>query len=80
MTVSISLWGTELCYPNQLKKSTNSIVAIPKSLSNSIDLSKQHNPDIKIAKLELEQSEKDLEIVKSDLKPTASLSLERSYT
>ena len=39
--------------PNQLKKSTNSIVAIPKSLSNSINLSKQHNPDIKIAKLEL---------------------------
>jgi len=66
--------------PNQLKKSTNSIVAIPKSLSNSIDLSKQHNPDIKIAKLELEQSEKDLEIAESDLKPTASLSLERSYT
>ena len=66
--------------PNQLKKSTNSIVAIPKSLSNSIDLSKQHNPDIKIAKLELEQSEKDLEIAESNLKPTASLSLERSYT
>ena len=66
--------------PNQLKKPTNSIVAIPKSLSNSIDLSKQHNPDIKIAKLELDQSEKDLEIAESDLKPTASLSLERSYT
>ena len=66
--------------PNQLKKSTNSIVTIPKSLSNSIGLSKQHNPDIKIAKLELDQSEKDLEIAESDLKPTASLSLERSYT
>ena len=66
--------------PNQLKKSTNSIVTIPKSLSNSIGLSKQHNPDIKIAKLELDQSEKDLEIAESNLKPTASLSLERSYT
>ena len=32
-----------------------------------------------IAKLDYEQSEKDLAIAESDLKPTASLSLERSY-
>ena len=38
-----------------------------------------NNPDIRIAKFDLEQSKKDLEISKSDLKPTASLSLERSY-
>ena len=42
-------------------------------------LSKQNNPDIKIAKFDLAQSEKDLAISESDLKPTASLSLERSY-
>ena len=35
--------------------------------------------DIKIAKLDLIQSEKDLAISESDLKPTASLSLERSF-
>jgi outer membrane protein len=34
---------------------------------------------IKIAKFDLEQSKKDVEISKSDLKPTASLSLEKSY-
>ena len=65
--------------PNQLKKNSNSIVNIPNSLSDAINLSKQNNPDIKIAKFDLEQSEKDLAISESDLKPTASLSFERSY-
>jgi len=65
--------------PNDLQKSSNSIVNIPTSLKEAIDLSKQNNPDIKIAKFDLAQSEKDLAIAKSDLAPTASLSLERSY-
>jgi len=65
--------------PNQLKKNSKSIVSIPNSLNKAINLSKQNNPDIKIAKFDLAQSEKDLAISKSDLKPTASLSLERSY-
>ena len=63
-----------------LKKTSKSIVSIPQSLNSAIDLSKQNNPDITIAKLELEQSEKDIEIAESDLKPTATLSLERSYS
>ncbi len=66
--------------PNILKKNSNAIVSIPKSLIDAINLSKKNNPDIKIAKLNLIQSEKDLAISESDLKPTASLSLERSYT
>ena len=66
--------------PNQLKKNSNAIVSIPKTLNEAIILSKQNNPDIKIAKFDLEKSEKDLAIAESDLKPTASLSLERSYT
>jgi outer membrane protein len=66
--------------PNQLKKNSNAIVSIPKTLNEAINLSKQNNPDIKIAKFDLAQSEKDLAISESDLKPTASLSLERSYT
>ena len=65
--------------PNQLQKKTNSIVKLPNSLNDAINLSKQNNPDIKIAKFDLEQSKKDVEISKSDLKPTASLSLEKSY-
>ena len=65
--------------PIQLQKKTKSIVKIPNSLNDAINLSKQNNPDIKIAKFDLEQSKKDVEISKSDLKPTASLSLEKSY-
>ena len=65
--------------PNKLKKNSKAIVNIPISLNNAIELSKQNNPDIKIAELDLIQSEKDLEISEADLKPTASLSLERSY-
>ena len=66
--------------PNQLKKNSRSIVNIPNSLSDAINLSKQNNPDIKIAKFDLDQSEKDVAISQSDLKPSASLSLERSYS
>tara|TARA_B100000676_G_scaffold130275_1_gene129349 strand:+ start:66 stop:1361 length:1296 start_codon:yes stop_codon:yes gene_type:complete len=65
---------------NNLKKSIQSIVNIPSTLENAIELSKKNNHDIKIAELELNQAEKDITIAKSDLAPTASLSLERSYT
>ena len=64
---------------DQLEKSSNSFVSIPNSLNEAIDLSKKNNPDIKIAKFDLVQSEKDLSISKSDLAPTATLSLERSH-
>ena len=66
--------------PNKLKKNSNAIVNIPKTLNEAIDLSKQNNPDIKIAQLDLAKAEKELAISETDLKPTASLSLERSYT
>ena len=58
--------------PNQLQKNSNAIVGIPATLNEAINLSKQNNPDILIAKLDLEKSEKDLAISESDLKPTAS--------
>ena len=66
--------------PHQLQKNSNAIVSIPNTLNEAINLSKQNNPDILIAKLDLEKSEKDLAISESDLKPSASLSLERSYS
>ncbi len=66
--------------PSKLKKSSKAIVNIPESLNSAIELSKKNNPDIKIAELDLIQSEKDLAISEADLKPTASLSLERSYS
>ena len=66
--------------PKKLKKNSKAIANIPSSLENAIELSKKNNPDIKIAELDLIQSEKDLAISEADLKPTASLSLERSYS
>ena len=66
--------------PNKLKKNSKAIANIPSSLENAIELSKKNNPDIKIAELDLIQSKKDLAISEADLKPTASLSLERSYS
>ena len=55
-------------------------MSIPSTLNEAINISKQNNPDILIAKLDLEKSEKDLAISESDLKPTASISLQRTYT
>ena len=66
--------------PNQLQKNSTAIVNIPNSLNEAISISKQNNPNIQIAKFDLAKAEKELAISESDLKPTASLSLERSYT
>ena len=65
---------------NDLNKSLEVIAEIPQSLESAIDLSKSNNPDIQIAKYELDQTEKDVQIAKSDLAPSATLSLERSYS
>ena len=70
----------KLSDPSKLQKNSNAIVNIPKNLNDAINLSKQNNPDLLIAKLDLEKSKKDLNISESDLKPTASLSLQRTYT
>ena len=53
---------------------------LPDNLNSAIELSKKNNPDLIIAKLEHEQAKKDKTIAKSDLAPTANLSLERSYS
>ena len=70
----------KLTNPNELKKSNRAIVGLPSELSTAQNLSKNNNPDIKIARIELTQSEMDIAIAESDLKPSASLSLERSYS
>ena len=62
-----------------IKNSTLNFM-MPNSLNSAIELSKKNNPDLTIAKLEYQQSEKDTIIAKSDLSPTAKLSFERSYS
>ena len=65
---------------NNLKKNSNGFVKIPETLNSAVDLSKKNNPDVIIAKIEFEQSEQDVQIARSDLTPTASLSFERTHS
>jgi len=65
---------------NALNKNLNINFEIPNSLNKAIEISKKNNPDLIIVKLEYEQSEKDVKIAKSDLSPSATLSLESSKT
>ena len=65
---------------NSLNKNLNINFEIPNSLNKAIEISKKGNPDLIIAKLEYEQSEKDVIIARSDLSPSATLSLQSSKT
>jgi outer membrane protein len=63
---------------NNLNKNFDINLMLPSSLNNAINTSKKHNPELIIAKLEYEQSEKDVLISRSDLSPSAKLSYENS--
>ena len=64
----------------KLKKIYKSNVAIPSSLNEAMEISKKKSPELIIAEIEYGQSELDVKIARSDLSPTAKLSLERTYT
>ena len=63
---------------NSLSNNFNIKLMLPSNLNDAIDTSKKYNPELIIAKLEYEQSEKDVLISRSDLVPTAKLSYENS--
>ena len=63
---------------NSLNNNFDIKLMLPKDLSDAIDKSKKYNPELIIAKLEYEQSEKDVLISRSDLSPSATLSYENS--
>ena len=63
-----------------LNKSSIISYQIPGSLNSAIEQSKKSNPDLIIAEMEYEQSKKDTSIARSELVPTAKLSLEKSYS
>jgi len=63
-----------------LNKDIDLNLKIPLNLENAIELSKNNNPNLIIAKLEYEQSEKDVQIAQSDLSPSATLSFESKET
>ena len=63
-----------------LDKSSIISYQIPGSLNSAIEQSKKSNPDLIIAEMEYEQSIEDTSIARSELVPTAKLSLEKSYS
>ena len=65
---------------NDLKKQSDLNFKTPESLDKAIEVSKKNNPDLIIAKLDYEQSEKDVVIARSDLSPSATLSLSSTKT
>ena len=66
--------------PKSLEKKSIFDVNLPIDLNSAINKSKLSNPDLIIAQLEYEQSKKDTYSAKSDLAPSATLSLDRTYT
>ena len=63
---------------NNLNNNFDVNLIIPSSLSDAIDTSKKYNPELIIAKLEHEQSGKNVLISRSELSPSANLSYESS--
>ena len=65
---------------DSLSKKLDFDLKIPESLNNAIEISKINSPDLIIARLDYEQSEKDVLIARADLSPSATISLSSTKT
>jgi len=65
---------------DDLNKKSDLNYIIPENLNKAIETSKKNNPDLIIAKLDYEQSKKDITIARSDFSPSATLSLSSTKT
>jgi len=65
---------------DDLSEKLNFNLKLPESLTAANKLSKKNNPELIIAKLELQQAEKNIKISKAELGPSATLSFEASKT
>ena len=65
---------------DELNKDLDLNFEIPKNLNKAIEISKNNNPNLIIAKLDYEQSEKDVTISRAELSPSATLSLSSTKT
>ena len=61
---------------SKLSDKLNINIKLPESLSKANEISQKNNPELIIAKLELQQSEKDITIARADLAPSISLSFQ----
>ena len=65
---------------SDLNEKLNFNLKLPKSLGEANKISQKNNPGLILAKLELQQSEKDIKIAQASLGPSATLSFETSQT
>ena len=65
---------------SDLNEKLNFNLKLPQSLGEANKVSQKNNPGLIIAKLELQQSEKDIKIAQASLGPSATLSFETSQT
>ena len=66
--------------PKSINKDTIISLDLPSSLTLAVNKSKNNNPNLIIAQLEYEQSIRDTLSARSELAPSASLSIDRTYT
>ena len=64
--------------PNSINTTANIEVKLPNSLQEAIKIAKVNNSDLLIAKLDYQISEKDLNIEKAKLSPSASINYSKS--
>ena len=83
-TVTSKLFYEKIIGPivnmDDLNKKSDLNFVIPENLNKAIETSKKNNPDLIIAKLDYEQSKKDVIIARSDFSPSATLSLSSTKT
>jgi len=65
---------------NNVSEKLDFNLKLPQSLTEANEISQKNNPELIIAKLELQQSEKDIQIARAELSPSATLSFESSRT
>ena len=58
---------------SNLNEKLNFNLKLPQSLGEANKISQKNSPELIIAKLELQQSEKDIKIAKAELGPSATL-------
>ena len=83
-TVTAKLFYEKIIGPientDNLNKKSDLNFKIPNNLNKAIEVSKNNNPNLIIAKLDYEQSEKDIVIARADLSPSATLSFSSTKT
>ncbi len=64
--------------PSSFKEYNNAVIDLPNNLNDAVNIAKTNNLDLLIAKIELKIAEKNLDIEKAKLSPSASINYSKS--